>query len=216
MEKAFEYLNQYIEDGSIIGMGSGTTIEKYIPVMKDHIDRQDLSVEFLSTSLKTEKALQNLGLTVIHDAERVDAAIDGADQFTGNCLAVKGGGGSLMREKQVDYFAGRLILVAHERKKVEDFGGVEIPVEINQYLYRMTGRLLEATGAATQMRMAGGGLFVTDNGNYIVDCTYRTVDDPGELHQELVNIPGVVETGIFDRHIKEIVSFNEQGFKTYD
>lgn len=215
MEKAFEYLNQYIEDGSIIGMGSGTTMEKYIPVMKDHIDKNDLSVQFLSTSLKTEKALLDLGLTVIGDAETVDTAIDGADQFTESCLAVKGGGGSLMREKQVDYFAGRLILVAHERKKVEGFRGVKIPVEVNQYLYRMTGRLLEATGAVTEMRTAEGSLFVTDNGNYIIDCTYRTVDDPGGLHQELVNIPGVVETGIFDRHIKEIVSFNEQDFKTY-
>src|SRR5699024_12880350 len=99
---------------------------------------------------------------------------------------------------------------------VEYLCGGGIPVEIHQYLYRMTGRLREATGGATQVRMAGVGLFVTDNGNYIVDCTYRTVDDPGELHQELVNIPGVVETGIFDRHIKEIVSFNEQGLETYD
>ena len=216
MEKAFEYLNHYIEDGSIIGMGSGTTIEKYLPVMKAHIDASDLSVRFLSTSLKTERALQDLGLTVIHDAETVETAIDGADQFTKSCIAVKGGGGSLLREKQVDYFADRLVLVAHEDKEVEGFDGVPIPVEINQYLYRMTRRLLEATGAVTEMRMAEESSFITDNGNYIIDCTYNTPGDPDELHQELVNIPGVVETGIFNCHIKEIVSFNEQGFKTYN
>lgn len=214
MEKAFEYLNHYIKNGSIIGMGSGSTIERYLPVMKNYIEKNNLDVTFLSTSLKTEKALEKLGLEVIFDAESIDVAIDGADQFTSECIAVKGGGGSLLREKQVDYFSEKIILIAHMDKKVTDFNHVPIPVEINQYLYKMTRRIIEETGASTTMRTGDEGLFVTDNGNFIIDCTYGSIDDLHALQQKLLNIPGVVETGIFDKYIEEIISFNDDAFKT--
>ncbi|WP_411842571.1 ribose 5-phosphate isomerase A [Salinicoccus sp. HZC-1] len=213
MEKAFDYLNRYIDDGSVIGMGSGSTIEKYLPAMKKHIEKNGLKVSFLSTSLKTEKALKRLNLEVIFDAESVDVAIDGADQFNDECIAVKGGGGSLLREKQIDYFSGKIILIAHMNKKVEDFNKVPIPVEVNKYLYKITQRVIEETDASTEMRKEDGGLFVTDNDNYIIDCTYENISDLSELQQKLLNIPGVVETGIFDRYIEEIVSFDEQTFE---
>lgn len=215
MENAFEYLNQYIKDGSTVGMGSGSTIERYLPVMKAHMDDNNLAVRFLSTSVKTERALKKLGLEVIFDAESIDVSIDGADQFTEEGIAVKGGGGSLLREKQVDYFSKNIIIVAHEDKKVADFTNVPIPVEVNKYLFKMTRRLLENTGAGTKMRNGQDGLFVTDNENFIIDCTYGTIDDLSALQHDLLNIPGVVETGIFDRYIEEIVSFSDTGFETF-
>lgn len=213
MEKAFEYLNHYIKDGSVVGMGSGSTVEKYLPAMKKHIEKKDLNVRFISTSLKTEKALERLGLTVLFDAESIDVAIDGADQFNDACIAVKGGGGSLLREKQVDYFSENIILIAHMDKKVSDFKNVSIPVEINQYFYEMTRRIIKETGASTEMRTGDEGLFITDNGNYIIDCAYDKIEDLNELQQKLLNIPGVVETGIFDRYIEEIVTFDDFGFE---
>lgn len=216
MEKAFEYLNTYIADESVVGMGSGSTIEKYLPVLEAYINNHDLNVRFLPTSLKTEKALKKLGLEVIFDAESIDVAIDGADQFTSGCIAVKGGGGSLLREKQIDYFSQKIILVARADKKVEHFNTVPIPVEINRFLYKMTKRLIEETGASTEMRMADADLFVTDNDNYIADCTYKNIQDLPGLQQTLLNIPGVVETGIFDKYIEEIVSFDDHDFETFN
>lgn len=213
MEKAFDYLNRYINDGSVIGMGSGSTIEKYLPAMKKHIEKNGLKVSFLSTSLKTEKALKKLDLEVIFDAETIDAAIDGADQFNDECIAVKGGGGSLLREKQIDYFSEKIIIIAHMDKKVANFNKVPIPVEVNKYLYKMTRRIIEETGASTEMRTDDDDLFVTDNENFIIDCTYRNIDDLTELQQKLLNIPGVAETGIFDQYIEEVISFNDQTFE---
>ncbi len=215
MENAFEYLNQYIKDGSTVGMGSGSTIERYLPVMKAHMDDNNLAVRFLSTSVKTERALKKLGLEVIFDADSIDVSIDGADQFTEEGIVVKGGGGSLLREKQVDYFSKNIIIVAHEDKKVADFTNVRIPVEVNKYLFKMTRRLLENTGAGTKMRNGQDGLFVTDNENFIIDCTYGMIADLSALQHDLLNIPGVVETGIFDRYIEEIVSFSDTGFETF-
>jgi ribose 5-phosphate isomerase A len=95
---------------------------------------------------------------------------------------------------------------------VDDFSGIAVPVEINAYLYEMTiGTIEKALGAETKMRMGPQGLFVTDNGNHIVDCTFNGPLDMDDIHNNLIAIPGVVETGIFNRKVSHIYSFDDQG-----
>ncbi|KIH70769.1 ribose 5-phosphate isomerase A [Salinicoccus roseus] len=212
MNEVYDALNTFLVDESVVGMGSGSTIEGYIPYMKEHVDRYSLDVAFIPTSKKTEDQLKRHGLAVVHHADRMPVTIDGADQFNEARMVIKGGGGSLLREKQVGYFSDQIVIIAHQDKKVEDFSGIAIPVEINTYLYEMTvGTIEENFGAETEMRTREDGLFITDNGNYIVDCHFSDPQDMDQLHNDLVAIPGVVETGIFNRKIRHIFSFDDQG-----
>lgn len=216
MKKAYGMLNGLVKDETIIGMGSGATIAGYIPELKQYIVDNDLNVKFLSTSKKTEKLLEENNLEVIYNAGAVDLTIDGADWFDNNLTVIKGGGGSLLREKQIGYFSNEIHIVANMKKRVENFDGVEIPVEINQYLYEMTVKEIEReTDAETAMRKNDEGLFVTDNKNYIVDCIYNESGDLTILHEELLNIPGVVETGIFNRNISQIIAFDDTDIETF-
>ena len=212
MNEVYDALNTFLVDESVVGMGSGSTIEGYIPYMKEHVDRYSLDVAFIPTSKKTEDQLKRHGLAVVHHADRMPVTIDGADQFNETRMVIKGGGGSLLREKQVGYFSDQIVIIAHQDKKVEDFSGTAIPVEINTYLYEMTvGTIEENFGAETEMRTREDGLFITDNGNYIVDCHFSDPQDMDQIHNDLVAIPGVVETGIFNRKIRHIFSFDDQG-----
>lgn len=212
MNEVYDALNAFLEDGSIMGMGSGSTIEGYIPYMKEHVDRYNLDVAFVPTSKKTEDHLKRHGLDVVHHAERMPVTIDGADRFDEALMVIKGGGGSLLREKQVGYFSDQIVIVAHQDKKVENFSGIVIPVEINTYLYEMTvGTIEKDFGAQTEMRAGTDGLFITDNGNHIVDCRFNDPKDMDHLQNGLLAIPGVVETGIFNRKVSRIFSFDDQG-----
>ncbi|WP_020006777.1 ribose 5-phosphate isomerase A [Salinicoccus albus] len=217
MKKAYGLLNERINDESIIGMGSGTTIAGYIPALKQYIMENGLNVRFLSTSKKTENLLEAHNLEVICNADDIDLTIDGADQFDPHLNVIKGGGGSLLREKQIGYYSEEIHIIADRKKLVADFDGVGIPVELNPYLYEMTVIEIEQkTGAETTMRKNGTALFVTDNQNYIVDCTYEKQGDLTCLHNKLLNIPGVVETGIFDRHIAQIIAFDDSDVEIFN
>lgn len=209
MEKVYNYLNQFITDGAVIGMGSGSTIEGYIPSVKDHVEHGTLNVTFVPTSKKTEKALKESNLKVALNVSSIDLTIDGADQFKPSLKVVKGGGGSLLREKQIGYFSKRIIVVAKDSKEVSTFEDVKIPVEVNPFLYELTKQQIKDLGAALYDRMDENSLFETDNGNYIVDCVFSSINNVNTLQNTLLNIPGVIETGIFNCFIEKIVAFSD-------
>lgn len=208
MDKVYNYLNQFITDGAVIGMGSGSTIEGYIPSVKEHVEHGMLNVTFVPTSKKTENALEKNQLEVSLDVSSIDLTIDGADQFKHSLKVVKGGGGSLLREKQIGYFSKRIIIVAKDSKEISTFEGVKIPVEVNPFLYKLTKQQIIDLGGTLSDRMDGAHLFETDNGNYIVDCIFNKINDVDALQNVLLNIPGVIETGIFNDFIEKIVAFN--------
>lgn len=217
MRKVYDYLNQHISDNSIIGMGSGSTIEGYIPALAEYIHEHNLDVTFVPTSARTEKLLQNHQLTTSLNIQNIDLTIDGADYFTAFLEVIKGLGGALLREKQIGYFSKEIIIIAKDDKKTDSFENLAIPVEINPFLSELTKiQIGEMAQARLTDRSDGDSLFITDNGNYIVDCKFASVDSPESLHHKLNDIPGVIETGIFNRYISEIVSFNNKGFDVYE
>lgn len=216
MKLVHDYLNLHITDRSIIGMGSGSTIEAYIPAAAQYIRQNDFDVTFVPTSKRTENLLHEYRLGTALDIEKIDLTIDGADYFTPSHAAIKGFGGALLREKQIGYFSKDIIIVAKENKLTESFEGLKIPVEINPFLFELTKTQIEEVAeAGITDRLDGEALFITDNGNYIADCRFTSIPDISSLHNKLINIPGVIETGIFDHYINQIVSFNETDFTVY-
>lgn len=218
MKETYEYLNHHIKDGQTIGMGSGSTIDGYIPSLAEYIEKNNLNVDFVPTSVKTEKVLSEHRLATTTSPVKINFTIDGADKFTTDCSVVKGGGGSLLREKQIGYFSGSIIIIAVKHKMVSNFNNITIPVEINPFMSDMTAaHVKEMTGAALSYRLKDGNeRFLTDNDNYIFDCKFENIEQLEKLQNRLLNIPGVIETGVFNQNIDKIVTFYNDSMTIYE
>ena len=119
---------------------------------------------------------------------------------------IKGGGGALLREKIVLSSAHRRVIIVDSSKLVAGLGAFALPIEVTPFGHLRTARLLAATGAEAKLRMAKDGApFVSDGGNYIVDCAYGVIGDAAVLEAELNRIPGVVETGLFLNLVDELI-----------
>lgn len=195
---AGERAAEFVQDGMTIGLGSGSTVYWALRRLGAMME-EGLRITGVPTSRKTEKLAAEFGIPLIDLTRNVtlDLTIDGADEIDPDLDLIKGGGGSLLREKLVAAASKSLIIIADESKLVTSLGDSPLPVEIVKCGWETTmGRIAE-TGARIGLRMDGDGAFVTDNGNYIVDCFYAGIDEPGGLHTRLKLITGVVETGLF-------------------
>lgn len=174
-----------VEDGMLVGLGTGSTVAHFLPVLA----RRGLRLRCVATSLRTEEAARALGLAVepFDELDRLDLAVDGADQIAPDGWIVKGGGGAHTREKVVAAAADRLVVIASSDKVVEALAP-PVPVEI-----------LAFGAAATLARIAPADLRAappSPDGGLIAD--YRgPVDEPAELAARLAATPGVVEHGLF-------------------
>lgn len=189
-----------IEDGMIVGLGSGSTAEFAVEALAARIT-QGLRVAGIATSERTAVLARRLGVPLTSFAEhrRIDVAIDGADQVErGTLVLVKGLGGALLREKIVASASDRMIVVVDETKLVDRLAGqTKLPVEIVSFGWQTVLDRLAAIGCAPRLRLAGGQPFVTDGGNYIADCSIADMSDPPSLEARLSALVGVVETGLF-------------------
>ena len=158
-----------------------------------------MKVRCIPTSRETEGLARGLGLPLTDFSEvgELDLAIDGADEVDPKCNLIKGGGGALLREKIVASASSRVIIVVDETKLVDHLGAFPLPVEVLPFGWQRTLRRLERLGCKAALRERGGEPFLTDNGNYILDCRFGRIDDPPGLEQEIDLIPGVVESGLF-------------------
>jgi len=139
--------------------------------------------------------------------------VDGADEVDPRLNLIKGGGGALLREKMVAYYSKYEIIVVDERKLSESLGSFPLPVEVTPFGYRRTMKTLSTFGCSPELRMIRGNAFVTDNGNYIVDCKFERIDNPTNLNIELNAIPGVVENGLFVGLADEVIVGTKNGIK---
>jgi len=193
-EKAAEY----IKDGMIIGLGTGSTA--YYAIKKvGEMARNGLKVKAVPTSKETADlaAEEGIDLVELADVKSLDLTIDGADEVDPDFNLIKGGGGALLREKIVASAADKLIIVVDESKLVEYLGVFPLPVEITPFSWQYTRRMIEKFSCSSVIRKNDKDFFVTDNGNYILDCNFEKIKDPVKLTVELNKLPGVVENGIF-------------------
>lgn len=188
-----------VKDGMIIGLGTGSTAYWAIQKISSMV-KAGLKIKAVPTSKETAELAEKGGIELIElaEVEKLDLTIDGADEVDPDLNLIKGGGGALLREKIVASASEKLIIVADETKLVEKLGKFPLAVEICQFSWAFTKRKIEKLGCSSQLRKDDNGeIYITDNGNYIIDCHFVKIDNPAELEVQLNKIPGVVENGIF-------------------
>jgi len=187
---------QYVVPGAIVGVGTGSTVNKFIDAlsaMKDQIKGA------VSSSVASTERLQALGIKVFDSNEvpRLAVYIDGADEIDGHGNMVKGGGAALTREKIVAAQSDRFVCIADESKLVSTLGKFPLPVEVIPMATQRVIAQFAAKGGNASVRHKDGKPLVTDNGQYIVDVTGLQITDPLAFEAEVSQWPGVVTVGVF-------------------
>ena len=203
--QAAERAMTYVEPGMKLGLGTGSTAAKFVDLLGAKV-KGGLDVICVPTSEATRAQAASFGikLSTLDETPFLDLTVDGADEIDGDLRLIKGGGGALLREKIVAVASQRVIIIADHTKRVEALGKFPLPVEVVQFGLAATRDMIESLaadcgceGAIVLRTAAGGKPFVTDNGNYILDCAFGEIEDPDALDDALRLIPGVVENGLF-------------------
>jgi ribose 5-phosphate isomerase A len=197
--RAAERAVEFLKDGQIVGLGTGSTAIFAIRAI-GRLVREGLKIRGVPTSVDTARCATELGIPLVdlNETCSVDITIDGADQIDGRFDMIKGGGGALVREKLVAHVTEREVIVVDPSKPVATLGGsCPVPVEVLPFGWCLAARLLAKLGCTPSLRQRNGQSFVSDNGNYIVDCEFGDISDPGYLERSIKELPGVVETGLF-------------------
>jgi ribose 5-phosphate isomerase A len=190
-----------VEDGMIVGLGTGSTAYFAIEALVRRV-REGLRIKAIATSERSASQAREGGipLTTFAEHPRLNLSIDGADEIqTGSLNLIKGLGGALLREKIVAAAAERFIIVADARKLVQHLGETTpVPIEVVPFGWETTALRLRRLGTEPSLRRDRAGQpFRTDGGNLILDCHFGTINDPADLDRQLGQIIGVVETGLF-------------------
>jgi ribose 5-phosphate isomerase A len=187
---------QYVVPGEIVGVGTGSTVNKFIDALASMKDRIRGAV---SSSVASTERLRALGIAVFDasDVDELSVYIDGADEIDGKGHMVKGGGAALTREKIVAAQSRRFVCIADESKLVPVLGRFPLPVEIIPMAQRRITREFAVLGGQARLRMKDGQPLVTDNGQHILDVTGLQIQDPLAFESEVNQWPGVVTVGVF-------------------
>ena len=182
-----------VASGMTVGLGSGSTAMLVLEALAARM-REGLRVTGVPSSETTSARARELGIPLIELGETLplDIAIDGADEVDPALNLIKGRGGSLLREKIVAQASTRFVVVVDYTKIVHKLGDKPVPVEVAQFGWRATARLLDQLGAKPERRDK-----VTDNGNYILDCVFGPINAPEALARTLDHVTGVAEHGLF-------------------
>ena len=200
--RAAEAVAALVVDGMFLGLGSGTTASLVVRRLAERVRDEGLRFVGVATSEETAALATSLGLSLadLDAVDLLDFDIDGADEVDPEFRLIKGRGGALLREKMVAVASRRRAIVIGPDKRVERLGArFPVPVEVSAFGLNQTDRRLKDLGATTTLRLDrdGGGPFVTDGGNRILDCRFDRIDDPAGLDRELHQVVGVFETGLF-------------------
>ena len=189
---------EFVQEGMVVGLGTGSTAYWAIQRLGQRV-KYGLRIRAIATSLRSETLARELDIPIISfaDVQSIDLSIDGADEVDPVNNLVKGGGGSLLREKIVAAASRTFIVVVDEGKLVPQLGAFPLPVEVVPFGWEATAKACAGLGCTPARRMAEHQPFVSDNGNYILDCAFGTLAEPATLAARLNAIPGVVENGLF-------------------
>ena len=199
-EKAYEIIKKDLNRDTVLGIGTGTTTNCFIEIIKNEkldvkgaVCSSESSKEFLSSS--------NIKILSLNDVHQIDFYIDGADEFNSRRELIKGGGGALTKEKILAHSSETFICIVDDSKYSDLLGKFPIPIEVIE--------LARSAISREMMRMGGRPVyrnnFVTDNGNQIIDVHHLDLKIPYETEQLINNIPGVVENGIFSSRKADII-----------
>jgi ribose 5-phosphate isomerase A len=218
-KQAGEKAVEYIEDGMIVGLGTGSTVEYTIRKLGKLV-RDGLKIKGIPTSVHTQRIAkkEKIPLTTLEDNPAIDLTIDGADEVDPDLNLIKGGGGALVREKIIAFNSKKVIIVIDDSKIVKALGiDFPLPVEVVKFGWTSTKKTLEEIGCNVELRrVMENEPYITDNSNYILDCEFDRIENPTQLEIDINNIPGVVENGLFIGLANQVIVGGKQGILTLD
>jgi ribose 5-phosphate isomerase A len=187
---------QYVQAGQWLGVGTGSTVNKFIEALASIKEQIPGAV---SSSVASTQRLQALGICVVdaNEVGELSVYIDGADEIDGQGCMIKGGGAALTREKIVAAQSKRFVCIADESKQVQTLGQFPLPVEVIPMASNHLIRQFAAMGGMAQLRLMDGVPLVTDNGQHLLDVKGLTISDPLGFETEVNQWPGVVTVGVF-------------------
>lgn len=192
---------EFVHDGMVLGLGSGSTSELFVKELGDRLRHEKLTIRAVATSDRTAQLALSYGIELIDPdtVDRLDLALDGADEVDPEFRMIKGRGGALLREKIVASAANQRIIMVDRSKLVERLGSRhELPVEVSKFGHRWTSVRLATFATDVNVRLDRDGMpYRTDGGNLILDVRTGPIVDPQLLEFQLLAIPGVYETGLF-------------------
>ena len=215
---AAEAAAQIVEDGMTLGLGTGSTAALFVSALARRLVAEGLRVTGIPTSKQTAELARRLNVPLVTFAERaeIDLTVDGADEIEAGALnLIKGHGGALLREKIVAAASKRMVVIADETKLVERLGSRHsVPVEVVQFGWEVTEEKLRQLGAATSLRRGEDAKpFLTDTGNFIIDCSFGPMDNPKEIAHRLDHVVGLVEHGLFLGFASQVFLGGRDGLK---
>lgn len=204
-KQAAEQALSYVQDGMVLGLGTGSTTTYFIEMLGKKIRSGDLAgVRGVATSNGSASLAEELGIPLTTLAEiapekSLDLAVDGADEIDPQLNLIKGLGRALLREKIIESHAETLLIIADESKLVDQLGRGPLPIEIVRFEAEIQVSWLNSQGARAELWLEEGGEpVVTDNGNYLIRCWYpQGISNPHDLARLLAERPGIVEHGLF-------------------
>jgi len=200
-EKAVE---ENVKKNMILGIGSGSTVVYAVKKIAEINNEKDLNLKCIPTSFQSYQLIVENGLNLVSldQYPEIDLDIDGADEIDKDLNLIKGGGGCLVQEKIIASNSKELIIIADYRKNSKNLGEnwkKGVPIEVIPIAYVPLMKKLEKFGGKPTLRMAQAkaGPLITDNGNFIIDVDLGIIENPSEINEKILKIPGIVDTGFF-------------------
>jgi ribose 5-phosphate isomerase A len=216
-QEAADAAAEGLKDGMLVGLGSGSTSRMAVTAIGKRV-KEGLRIVGVPTSEQTAEEARGLGipLSTLGEYPELDVAIDGADEVElGTLNLIKGGGGNQLREKIVASASKRFVVIVDETKLVRQLGSkAKVPVEVAQFGWQATSRELERIGGNPGLRLDKDGKpFVTDGGNYILDCAFGPIASAEALQRQLDSTTGVLEHGLFIGMTSEVLIGTPEGVR---
>jgi ribose 5-phosphate isomerase A len=192
---------KFVKDGYVVGLGSGRAATTFVKSLSTFVKTKKINIKCIPTSMQIKLIAEKGGLTLIDvdQIDKIDVVFDGADQIDKNKFLIKGGGGALLKENILISAAKKVIIMADKSKFVTNFNRT-VPIEIHPSARKIIAKNILKIGGITTLRVLERGYpFVTENGNVILDCDFGIIKNPKILQQKILNMPGVLEVGIFTR-----------------
>ncbi len=196
-----------VEGGMVLGLGTGSTVAFFLEALCQKV-RDGMKVCGVPTSEGTATLCRQFGIELLESAsvKRIDLAIDGADEIDTRLRMIKGGGGALLREKLIAEMATKVVIVVDSAKTVNKLGKMPLPIEVVRFGYTQVKRRLMADfNFSATLRFSGNSPYVTDNGNYILDCSTGFIHEPEKLATQLKSITGIIDSGLFVNHCNTVI-----------
>ncbi len=206
----------YVKDGQILGLGTGSTVAYFIEGLGKKIEDESIRIIGVATSYQSQNLAKkyNIPLKNLEDVPYIDLDVDGADEVDSELNVIKGGGAALLKEKIVASASKEVIIIVDGTKMSNKLGEkFALPIEVIPFAYKLIMEKIKTLGAKVKLREAEkkDGPIVTDNGNFILDAKFESIRDPKNLEKELNLVPGILECGIFYNLVDKVIVAKKEG-----